>query len=150
VQITPETGPELEKHRGGRLPWPAAVLLPSFSSARAPKTPHRPPEPRGWERRGNATFSPSQELYQLSKERAAFAITAGDEGSSATGGSSGENEGTSGPAVPHKAPRASPKQPPTSAKKAGGKPGGCTSRGGKEGGAGALRSGQGPHLPAQP
>lgn len=38
--------------------------------------------------------------------------------------------------MPHKAPRASPKQPPASAKKAGGKPGGCTSRGGKEGGRG--------------
>ena len=63
-------------------------------------------------------------------------MMAGDEGSSATGGSSGENEGTSGQAVPHKAPRASPKQPPTSARKAGGKPGGCTSRGGKEGGRG--------------
>ncbi|CAI9162631.1 unnamed protein product [Rangifer tarandus platyrhynchus] len=75
-----------------------------------------------------------KELYQLSKERAAFAVTAGDEGSSATGSSSGENEGTSGPAVPHAAPRASPRQPLTSAKKAGGKAGGCTNRGGKEGG----------------
>uniref|UniRef100_A0A8D1V0M9 DNA ligase n=2 Tax=Sus scrofa TaxID=9823 RepID=A0A8D1V0M9_PIG len=34
-----------------------------------------------------------KELYQLSKERAAFALVAGDEGSSTTGGSSGENEG---------------------------------------------------------
>ena len=52
---------------------------------------------------------------------------------------SGENEGTSGQAVPHKAPRASPKQPPTSARKAGGKPGGCTSSGGKVGGRGWAR-----------
>lgn len=60
-----------------------------------------------------------KELYQLSKEKADFTVVAGDEGSSTTGGSSGENEGTSGPAVSHKAPRASPK--PAGAKKAEGK-----------------------------
>uniref|UniRef100_A0A8C2VBS9 DNA ligase n=1 Tax=Chinchilla lanigera TaxID=34839 RepID=A0A8C2VBS9_CHILA len=60
-----------------------------------------------------------KELYQLSKEKADFTVVAGDEGSSSTGGSSGENEGTSGSAVSHKAPRASPK--PASAKKTEGK-----------------------------
>ncbi|KAF6094602.1 DNA ligase 3 [Phyllostomus discolor] len=59
-----------------------------------------------------------KELYQLSKERADFTVVAGDEGSSPAGGSSGENEGASGPS--QKA-RASPEQPPTSAKKAQGK-----------------------------
>lgn len=126
-----------------------------FPQPRAPKTDHTgclsPEAGKGGITRHSP---PSQELYQLSKERAAFAITAGDEGSSATGGSSGENEGTSGPAVPHAAPRASPKQPPTSAKKAGGKPGGCTNRGGKEGGRGlghrGVGVGTGARLPAQP
>ncbi|XP_021104528.1 DNA ligase 3 isoform X4 [Heterocephalus glaber] len=61
-----------------------------------------------------------KELYQLSKEKADFTIVAGDEGGSTTGGSSGENEGTSGTAVSHKAPRASPK-PSASARKAEGK-----------------------------
>ncbi|XP_033618788.1 DNA ligase 3 isoform X5 [Fukomys damarensis] len=60
-----------------------------------------------------------KELYQLSKEKADFTVVAGDEGSSTTGGSSGENEGTSGSAISHKAPRASPKA--VSAKKAEGK-----------------------------
>lgn len=45
-----------------------------------------------------------KELYQLSKERADFTVVAGDEGSSTTGGSSGENGGASG--SPHKAPTA--------------------------------------------
>lgn len=66
-----------------------------------------------------------KELYQLSKERAAFALVAGDEGSSTTGGSSGENEGPSGPAVSHKVPRASP-----NGKKAGGKLSSSNSKGG--------------------
>ncbi|KAG8525065.1 DNA ligase 3 [Galemys pyrenaicus] len=57
-----------------------------------------------------------KELYQLSKERADFTVVAGEEGSSTTGSSSGENEGTSGPAVSRKASGASP-----GAKKAGGK-----------------------------
>lgn len=61
-----------------------------------------------------------KELYQLSKERADFTVVAGNEGSSTAGGNSGENEGTSGPAVPQKA-RTSPKQSSPSAKKAGGK-----------------------------
>ncbi|KAL2765398.1 DNA ligase 3 isoform alpha precursor [Daubentonia madagascariensis] len=62
-----------------------------------------------------------KELYQLSKEKADFTVVAGDEGSSTTGGSNGENEGTSGSAVPHKAPTASPTKPSASAKKAKGK-----------------------------
>ncbi|XP_055982820.1 DNA ligase 3 [Sorex fumeus] len=48
-----------------------------------------------------------KELYQLSKERADFTVVAGDEGSSTTGGSSGENEGASGPS--RKAPNAKKK-----------------------------------------
>ncbi|XP_057357146.1 DNA ligase 3 isoform X2 [Manis pentadactyla] len=57
-----------------------------------------------------------KKLYQLSKEKADFTVVAGDEGSSSAGGSSGENEGNSGPAVSCKASGASPK-----VKKAGGK-----------------------------
>ncbi|KAK2503814.1 hypothetical protein MC885_012390 [Smutsia gigantea] len=57
-----------------------------------------------------------KKLYQLSKEQADFTVVAGDEGSSTTGGSSGENEGSSGPAVSCKASGASP-----SVKKTGGK-----------------------------
>lgn len=60
---------------------------------------------------------------------------AGDEGSSTTGGSSGENEGTLAPAGSHKA-RASPEQPCASTKKAGGKLSSANSKGGKEKGGG--------------
>ncbi|XP_022364976.1 DNA ligase 3 isoform X3 [Enhydra lutris kenyoni] len=73
-----------------------------------------------------------KELYQLSKERAGFTVAAGEEGSSTTGGSSGENQGTSGPAGAHKASKASLKQPSTSAKKAGGRPSSPNSRGGHQ------------------
>uniref|UniRef100_A0A7N5KI78 DNA ligase n=1 Tax=Ailuropoda melanoleuca TaxID=9646 RepID=A0A7N5KI78_AILME len=73
-----------------------------------------------------------KELYQLSKERADFTVAAGEEGSSTTGGSSGENEGTSGPAGARKASRASPKQPSTSAKKAGGRLSSPNRRGGHQ------------------
>uniref|UniRef100_A0A8C7BNU5 DNA ligase 3 n=1 Tax=Neovison vison TaxID=452646 RepID=A0A8C7BNU5_NEOVI len=73
-----------------------------------------------------------KELYQLSKERADFTVAAGEEGSSTTGGSSGENQGTLGPAAAHKASRASLKQPSTSAKKAGGRPSSPNSRGGHQ------------------
>ncbi|KAM5273122.1 DNA ligase 3 isoform 1-T1 [Ctenodactylus gundi] len=62
-----------------------------------------------------------KELYQLSKEKADFTVVAGDEGSSTTGGSSGENEGTSGSSVSHKTSRASPKKLSASAEKAEGK-----------------------------
>ncbi|GAB1296566.1 DNA ligase [Apodemus speciosus] len=55
-----------------------------------------------------------KELYQLSKDKADFAVVAGDEGSSTTGGSSGENEGTAGSAVPRKGP---PSKSSASAKK---------------------------------
>ncbi|XP_008846376.1 DNA ligase 3 isoform X2 [Nannospalax galili] len=57
-----------------------------------------------------------KELYQLSKEKADFTVVAGDEGSSTTGGSSGENEGTVGSAVPRKAPKALPNKSSASAK----------------------------------
>ncbi|KAI5931505.1 DNA ligase 3 [Manis javanica] len=57
-----------------------------------------------------------KKLDQLYKEKADFTVVAGDEGSSSAGGSSGENEGNSGPAVSCKASGASPK-----IKKAGGK-----------------------------
>ncbi|XP_023373287.1 DNA ligase 3 isoform X2 [Otolemur garnettii] len=71
-----------------------------------------------------------KELYQLSKEKADFTVVAGDEGSSTTEGSSGENKGTSGTTVPHKAPRASPSKPSARAKKAEGKPSNLNSKGG--------------------
>ncbi|NP_001390789.1 DNA ligase 3 isoform d [Mus musculus] len=45
-----------------------------------------------------------KELYQLSKDKADFAVVAGDEASPTTGGSSGENEGTAGSAGPCKGP----------------------------------------------
>uniref|UniRef100_F6Z344 DNA ligase n=1 Tax=Equus caballus TaxID=9796 RepID=F6Z344_HORSE len=87
-------------------------------------------EDKDWK---SATNLPQlKELYQLSKEKADFTVVAGDEGSSTTGGSNGENEGTSGPAVSCKAPRASPKQPSTSAKKAGGKLSSPNSKGGSK------------------
>lgn len=70
-----------------------------------------------------------KELYQLSKERADFTVVAGDEGSSTTGGSSGENEGTLASAGSHKA-RTSPEQPCASTKKAGGKLSSPNSKGG--------------------
>ncbi|XP_005624870.1 DNA ligase 3 isoform X2 [Canis lupus familiaris] len=61
-----------------------------------------------------------KELYQLSKEKADFAVAAGEEGSSTTGGSSsgGENGGVSGPAGASKA------------KKVGGRPSSPNDRGG--------------------
>uniref|UniRef100_A0A2K6GKJ1 DNA ligase n=1 Tax=Propithecus coquereli TaxID=379532 RepID=A0A2K6GKJ1_PROCO len=71
-----------------------------------------------------------KELYQLSKEKADFTVVAGDEGSSTTGGSNGENEGTSGSAVPRKVPRASPSKPSASARKAEGKLSNPSSKGG--------------------
>lgn len=73
--------------------------------------------------------TPPQELYQLSKERADFTVVAADEGSSPAGGSSGENEGASGPCQKAKA---SPEQPSTSARKARGKLRHPGSGGGKE------------------
>ncbi|XP_008570835.1 PREDICTED: DNA ligase 3 isoform X1 [Galeopterus variegatus] len=70
-----------------------------------------------------------KELYQLSKEKADFTVVAGDEGSSTTGGSSGENEGTLGSAVSRKAPRGSPNKPSAGAKKAEGKLSNANSKG---------------------
>lgn len=60
-------------------------------------------------------------------------MVAGDEGSSTTGGSSGENEGTSKPSMSHKT-RTSPKQTSASAKKAEGNLTSPNSKGGKKGG----------------
>ncbi|XP_006890972.1 PREDICTED: DNA ligase 3 [Elephantulus edwardii] len=69
---------------------------------------------KDWE---SATNLPQlKKLYQLSKERADFSVVAGAEG-----GSNGENEGTSGPAMSHKTPNTSPSKSSPSAKKAGGK-----------------------------
>ncbi|XP_069917167.1 DNA ligase 3 isoform X2 [Oryctolagus cuniculus] len=69
-----------------------------------------------------------KELYQLSKEKADFTVVAGDEGSSSTGGSSGENEGASGPAVSRKAPS----KPSASARKAEGKQNNANGKGGNK------------------
>ncbi|XP_060059943.1 DNA ligase 3 isoform X2 [Erinaceus europaeus] len=57
-----------------------------------------------------------KELYQLSKERVDFTVLSGEQESSTTGGSNGENEGTSGPAVSHKAPGSSPNMKRTGGK----------------------------------
>ncbi|XP_027481723.1 DNA ligase 3 isoform X4 [Zalophus californianus] len=73
-----------------------------------------------------------KELYQLSKERADFTVAAQEEGSSTTGGSSGENGGASGPAGTRKASRASPKQPSPGTRKAGGRLSSPSSRGGQQ------------------
>uniref|UniRef100_G3SNT4 DNA ligase n=1 Tax=Loxodonta africana TaxID=9785 RepID=G3SNT4_LOXAF len=73
-----------------------------------------------------------KELYQLSKERADFTVVARDDGSSSAGGSSGETEGTSGPAVSScKVPITSPDKPSASARKAQRKPSNPNSKGGK-------------------
>lgn len=60
-----------------------------------------------------------KELYQLSKEKADFAVVAGDEDNSTTGGSSGENGGS---AVPRKGPKAPPSKSSASSKKTEQKP----------------------------
>ncbi|XP_031207527.1 DNA ligase 3 isoform X3 [Mastomys coucha] len=72
-----------------------------------------------------------KELYQLSKDKADFAVVAGDEGSSTTGGSSGENEGTAGSAVAHKGPKG-PSSKSSSAKKTEQKLNNPSSRGGEK------------------
>ncbi|XP_073735537.1 DNA ligase 3 isoform X4 [Callorhinus ursinus] len=73
-----------------------------------------------------------KELYQLSKERADFTVAAQEEGSSTTGGSSGENGGASGPAGTRKASRASPKRPSPGTRKAGGRLSSPSSRDGQQ------------------
>lgn len=55
----------------------------------------------------------------------------GDEGSSTTGGSNGESEGTAGSAVPHKAPKTPPSKSSASGKKTEQKLNNSNSRGGK-------------------
>ncbi|EDM05446.1 rCG33581, isoform CRA_a [Rattus norvegicus] len=71
-----------------------------------------------------------KELYQLSKDKADFAVVAGDEGSSTTGGSNGENEGTAGSTVPRKGPKGPPSKSSASAKKTEQKLNDPSSRGG--------------------
>ncbi|XP_075847495.1 DNA ligase 3 isoform X2 [Microtus pennsylvanicus] len=73
-----------------------------------------------------------KELYQLSKEKADFTVVAGDEGSSTTGGSNGESEGTAGSAVPHKAPKTPPSKSSASGKKTEQKLNNSNSRGGNK------------------
>ncbi|NXJ62493.1 DNLI3 ligase, partial [Rostratula benghalensis] len=63
-----------------------------------------------------------KELYQLSKEKADFSVTAGEEDES-TAGSSGENEGNSRSSTPHSAVKTPPSKSPAKAKKAEGKMG---------------------------
>ncbi|XP_057629455.1 DNA ligase 3 isoform X3 [Chionomys nivalis] len=71
-------------------------------------------------------------LYQLSKEKADFTVVAGDEGSSTTGGSNGESEGTAGSAVPQKAPKTPPSKSSASGKKTEQKLNNSNSRGGNK------------------
>lgn len=73
-----------------------------------------------------------KELYQLSKDKADFAVVAGDEGSSTTGGSNGENEGTAGSTVPRKGPKGPPSKSSASAKKTEQKLNDPSSRGGEK------------------
>ncbi|XP_038183960.1 DNA ligase 3 isoform X2 [Arvicola amphibius] len=73
-----------------------------------------------------------KELYQLSKEKTDFTVVAGDEGSSTTGGSSGESEGTAGSVVPHKAPKTPPSKSSASGKKTEQKLSNSSSRGGNK------------------
>ncbi|CAO2644532.1 DNA ligase 3 [Lemmus lemmus] len=73
-----------------------------------------------------------KELYQLSKEKSDFAVVAGDEGSSTTGGSNGESEGTAGSVVPHQAPKTPPSKSSASGKKTEQKLNNSNSRGGNK------------------
>lgn len=61
-----------------------------------------------------------QELYQLSKEKADFSVTAGEEDES-TAGSSGENDGNSRSSTPHSSIKSPPSKSPAKAQKAEGK-----------------------------
>ncbi|KAF2974040.1 hypothetical protein EK904_013803 [Melospiza melodia maxima] len=58
-----------------------------------------------------------QELYQLSKEKADFSVTAGEEDES-TAGSSGENDGNSRSSTPHSSIKSPPSKSPAKAQKA--------------------------------
>ncbi|NWT24254.1 DNLI3 ligase, partial [Cardinalis cardinalis] len=61
-----------------------------------------------------------KELYQLSKEKADFSVTAGEEEES-TAGSSGENDGNSRSSTPHSSIKSPPSKSPAKAQKAEGK-----------------------------
>ncbi|NWW80835.1 DNLI3 ligase, partial [Climacteris rufus] len=61
-----------------------------------------------------------KELYQLSKEKADFNVTAGEEDES-TAGSSGENDGNSRSSTPHSSIKSPPSKSPAKAQKAEGK-----------------------------
>ncbi|NXN86021.1 DNLI3 ligase, partial [Bombycilla garrulus] len=61
-----------------------------------------------------------KELYQLSKEKADFSVTAGEEDES-TAGSSGENDGNSRSSTPHSSIKSPPSKSPAKAPKAEGK-----------------------------
>ncbi|NXK81933.1 DNLI3 ligase, partial [Amazona guildingii] len=61
-----------------------------------------------------------KELYQLSKEKADFSVTAGEEDES-TAGSSGENEGNSRSSTPHSTIKTPPSKSPAKAQKPEGK-----------------------------
>ncbi|NXN10958.1 DNLI3 ligase, partial [Indicator maculatus] len=59
-----------------------------------------------------------KELYQLSKEKADFSVTAGEEDAGdSTAGSSGENEGNSRSSTPHSTMKNSPSKSPAKAQK---------------------------------
>ncbi|XP_074412865.1 DNA ligase 3 isoform X3 [Zonotrichia albicollis] len=58
-----------------------------------------------------------KELYQLSKEKADFSVTAGEEDES-TAGSSGENDGNSRSSTPHSSIKSPPSKSPAKAQKA--------------------------------
>lgn len=70
-------------------------------------------------RRDQGCFS-GQELYQLSKEKADFSVTAGEEDES-TAGSSGENDGNSRSSTPHSSIKSPPSKSPAKAQKEEGK-----------------------------
>lgn len=67
-----------------------------------------------------SAVSSGQELYQLSKEKADFSVTAGEEDES-TAGSSGENDGNSRSSTPHSSIKSPPSKSPAKAQKAEGK-----------------------------
>lgn len=71
-------------------------------------------------RHDQSSVSSGQELYQLSKEKADFSVTAGEEDES-TAGSSGENDGNSRSSTPHSSIKSPPSKSPVKAQKAEGK-----------------------------
>lgn len=71
-------------------------------------------------RHDQCSVSSGQELYQLSKEKADFSVTAGEEDES-TAGSSGENDGNSRSSTPHSSIKSPLSKSPAKAQKAEGK-----------------------------